>query len=309
MDNAALPTKGETLTTVPQKANVWLHRIGSVLGMAGVAFVCLKLYEYQGLIGFQNISAPGYIAAAGLALVYGVANLLLALAWHNLLSALKSPVPVRWAIRVYAVSQLAKYVPGNIFQFAGRQAIGLADGLPGWPLAKSTAWELALISLCGAVFGILVVPLLSLGISDSMAALLFGAATFALILIMRALWNSRAAGAIIYYLIFLAMSGLVFAGALSIADHKITGIVNTLPELIGAYVIAWLAGFLTPGAPAGLGIREAVLLILLSGFFAGPVILLAIVVGRAITVSGDLIFYAAGRLVPVKMVAINERHH
>jgi hypothetical protein len=298
MDYAALPTQGETLTAVPQKTNVWLHRLGSMLGMAGVLFVCLRLYEFQGQIGFQNISAPGYAAAAGLALVYGAANLLLALAWHNLLSALKSPVPIRWAVWAYAVSQLAKYVPGNIFQFAGRQAIGLAAGFPGWPLAKSTAWELALISLCGAVFGILVLPLLPVAISSSVAALLFSAATIALILATRTLWDSRAAGAVLCYLIFLALSGLVFTGALAIADHGITGVGNILPALVGAYVIAWLAGLLTPGAPAGLGVREAVLLILLSGLATDPVILLAVVVGRAITVSGDLMFYAAGRLLP-----------
>lgn len=293
-----MPTKGETLTTVPPKTKVWLHRIGSMLGTAGVLFVCLKLYEYQGQLGFLNISAPGYAAAAGLALVYSAANLLLALAWRNLLFALKLPIPIRWTVWAYAVSQLAKYVPGNVFQFAGRQVIGLAAGLPGWPLAKSTAWELILISLCGAVFGILALPLLPVAVSSLMAALLFTAATIALIVATRALWDSRAAGAVICYLIFLALSGLVFSGALAIANHGIAGIDKTLPAIVGAYVIAWLAGLLTPGAPAGLGVREAVLLILLSGLASDPVILLALVVGRTITVSGDLMFYAAGRLVP-----------
>jgi hypothetical protein len=269
-----------------------------MLGTAGVLFVCLKLYEYQGQLGFLNISAPGYAAAAGLALVYSAANLLLALAWRNLLFALKLPIPIRWTVWAYAVSQLAKYVPGNVFQFAGRQVIGLAAGLPGWPLAKSTAWELILISLCGAVFGILALPLLPVAVSSLMAALLFTAATIALIVATRALWDSRAAGAVICYLIFLALSGLVFSGALAIANHGIAGIDKTLPAIVGAYVIAWLAGLLTPGAPAGLGVREAVLLILLSGLASDPVILLALVVGRTITVSGDLMFYAAGRLVP-----------
>jgi len=55
---------------------------------------------------------------------------------------------------------------------------------------------------------------------------------------------------------------------------------------------------LTPGAPAGLGVREAILLVLLSDHVGDAKILLAAIVGRAITVLGDLLFYGAGRIMP-----------
>jgi len=64
----------------------------------------------------------------------------------------------------------------------------------------------------------------------------------------------------------------------------------------GAYVLAWLAGFVTPGAPAGLGIRELVLLFLLQGLVGGPDLLLVILLGRVITVSGDLVFFILASL-------------
>ena len=269
-----------------------------MLGTAGIFFVCLKLYDYHGKLEFKNVSASGYAAAAGLIFVYGCSNLLLALAWHNILSALMLRVSVRWTIWAYAVSQLAKYVPGNIFQFAGRQAIGLAVGLPGWPLAKSTVWELVLISLCGAVFGFLVLPLFLIAVSNLIAILLFASAIVALLVTIRVLWGARLAGAALCYLIFLGLSGLIFSSVLAIANHGIVEIGKSLPAIVGAYVIAWLAGLLTPGAPAGLGIREAVLLLLLPVLYDNSAILLAVVVGRAITVSGDLLFFAASRLVP-----------
>ena len=56
-------------------------------------------------------------------------------------------------LKVYGTSQLAKYLPGNIFHMAGLQSPGMAAGEPACVLAKSTAWELGLISFSAATFG------------------------------------------------------------------------------------------------------------------------------------------------------------
>jgi len=237
-----------------------------------------------------------YGALSCLALVYGAANFLLAQAWYNILLSLKSPLPLLRAVRIYAVSQLAKYVPGNVFQFAGRQALGLAAGLPAWSLLKSMVWELALISVCGAIFGALVTPLLFTRITPTIATLIFVAAIVAIIFSAHILWNSRIAVAIICYFIFLVISGFVFLGVLIVANHEPTGV--STATIVGAFVVAWLFGLLTPGAPAGLGVREAILLVLLSDHVGDAKILLAAIVGRAITVLGDLLFYGAGRIMP-----------
>ena len=65
----------------------------------------------------------------------------------------------------------------------------------------------------------------------------------------------------------------------------------------GAYVIAWLAGLVTPGAPAGVGIREIVLYAILHPFINEADLLTAIVFGRIITVVGDVLFYILALLI------------
>lgn len=65
---------------------------------------------------------------------------------------------------------------------------------------------------------------------------------------------------------------------------------HVLP-IIGAYTIAWLAGLATPGAPAGIGIREAIALVLLGKWMEKDELLTAIVAGRMITIVGDLLFF------------------
>ncbi|TPK82037.1 hypothetical protein FJ548_21375 [Mesorhizobium sp. B2-4-17] len=271
-------------------ARIWLNRTGAFLGLAGVIFVGIRLRHYAGQIDFRKLEAGDYAALAALASLYGASNLLLALGWQRLLDHLGVPVSRAWAIHAYAISQLAKYVPGNIFQFAGRQAIGVAVGIGNGPLAKSTAYELAVLVVGGALFAPLLLPLV--GTPDYLGWISFAATvTIALWLVGR-LGGAVFRVAAVFYLGFLTLSGLVFAAAFGLAGgfHDFA----LYPVVAGAYVLAWLVGLVTPGAPAGLGVREAVLLFLLGGLSLSPVILLAVVIGRTITVLGDLLFFAGG---------------
>jgi uncharacterized membrane protein YbhN (UPF0104 family) len=64
-----------------------------------------------------------------------------------------------------------------------------------------------------------------------------------------------------------------------------------LVPLCGAYVVAWLAGLVTPGAPAGIGVREIVLLLLLGSSVAEADLLLVVVLGRIVTMVGDILYF------------------
>ncbi|MER8629836.1 hypothetical protein NKH55_08720 [Mesorhizobium opportunistum] len=274
-------------------ARTWLNRTGAFLGLAGLVFVGIRLHSYAGEIDFRRIGLGGYIAIAALAGLYGVSNLLLAVGWRRLLAHLRVSVSHSWAIRAYATSQLAKYVPGNIFQFAGRQAIGVAAGIGNRPLAKSTAYELAILIVGGALFSPLLLSLIVADTPDWLGWVCFAA------VVTGALWlaSSRCVDfgvAAICYLAFLAFSGLIFAGAYGLAAGSVEPALY--PAIAGAYVLAWLVGLVTPGAPAGIGVREAVLLFLLGEISPGPVIVLAVVIGRAVTVLGDLLFFIGGHI-------------
>jgi len=70
--------------------------------------------------------------------------------------------------------------------------------------------------------------------------------------------------------------------------------IRTAPTIIGLYVLSWLAGFITPGAPSGLGIREAVMLMFMGAMVYEPVLLSAIVTHRALNVVGDMFSLCVG---------------
>lgn len=262
---------------------------GGLLGFFGIIFVIFRLSEYTTQIGFADFGLKKWAWIAYLILIYCLANTLLALAWLHLMTFLGEFIDLSWAVQIYGRSQLARYIPGNVFHLAGRQALGMANGLPGWALAKSAVWEIGMIIVAGIPFSVLALPLYWTGLSIWLALFLFFVLFGGMALFLRR-WSPFLAYAFVFQGLFLVVSGCVFAGILSVITPD-TMTLSWLPTFCGAYVAAWLVGFVTPGAPAGAGIRELVLLFLLSDHVAEATLLLAVVIGRMVTIFGDLLFF------------------
>jgi uncharacterized membrane protein YbhN (UPF0104 family) len=260
---------------------------GSALGILGVAFVAAKLIDYGHRLPMNRIDMGQWFGIAALALVYAASGFLLAIAWRDILRHLGVTVRRDWAIWAYGVSQLAKYVPGNVFHLAGRQAIGASAGLPQWPLGKSLVWELGTIAVMAGLFVLWTIPSF-LPLPAWAALLLFACAAGGAIAIIRRGFSPDLARAAALQLVFLGLSGIIFSTLFKLLG----GEWNWLP-VAGAYVVAWLIGLVTPGAPAGVGVREAVLFFLLRPLLGQADLLEIILIGRLVTAAGDLVFFLA----------------
>lgn len=269
-----------------KKALYWL---GSGLGLLGLGFVVFKLFEYAEQIDLARYSAAMWSAVIALAVVYGLASIAMAIAWRHVMIFLKLPVNFRWALSVYGTSQLAKYVPSNIFQFAGRQALGVAAGLPSMPLLKSVFWELASLASAGALLAALTLPTLVAEISVWTALALYALAVAVTLILIPRLFGPALARAWCWHSGFLLLAGFSFVIVLGLVTGNWWGEISLV--VCGAYLLAWLAGLLTPGAPAGVGVREVVLYALLHNMVSQADLITAIVLGRIVTVSGDVVFY------------------
>ena len=90
------------------------------------------------------------------------------------------------------------------------------------------------------------------------------------------------------YLLFMAVSAAI-ALALATVVH-----LAELPLLVvPAYAIAWLIGFVVPGASGGLGVREVVFLLLTETALGGGGALAVALAMRVVTTLGDLLFFFA----------------
>ncbi|HEY0781449.1 MAG TPA: hypothetical protein VGE98_03265, partial [Thermoanaerobaculia bacterium] len=98
----------------------WALRLLSAAAVAA-SLVYLALFARRNAAALPAIAWSGEAvgAAAGAALLY-VANLVnAAVVWHLLLRSLGEPSRAAWAVPVYLLSQVGKYLPGNVGHYVG----------------------------------------------------------------------------------------------------------------------------------------------------------------------------------------------
>ena len=276
-------------------------RLGSwVLVAASALFLVTVAARHWDELTRVALTGPQWAVLAVLVVVYGAALFLLGLAWHGVLLALDArPHSLVHSARSHTTAQLAKYVPGNVFHFVGRHLMHSARG--------GDDKRLALAAVVGN--GLLVLA----AVAVSVACLAFGAdagnrpltlalgltfaAGLAVAVLFAARMNGPRRGSAIAA--FAAMLGFftAMAGVL-VALGQMVGL-GTSPSLAGGGIAAWIAGSLAPGAPGGLGIREAVMVIAGGGGASADKLLMLGVLLRVVTFGGDVLCALAGRALPV----------
>ncbi|HDM8223452.1 TPA: hypothetical protein P0E24_003950 [Vibrio campbellii] len=271
------------------KIKLILRWLGRLITVFAIAFVLAKITDYSQQINVNSLSSQTYFITALCILLYAFGNLLLARAWGLLLSGLGSRLKRESVIWVFGVSQLAKYLPGNVFQFANRQIIGVEQGINNHTLLKSSAWEVGLMIVTASTFSTFLITYYFPSLTW-LSVVSFFTLNIVISGILLRISSIDCVKALGLYLIFFTLSGSLFSAVyLSLSTHDGAG---QWSQLIAYFVIAWLAGFMTPGAPAGLGVREAVLLVLLGTTAYQETLLLAVLLSRIVTVLGDLLFFA-----------------
>lgn len=222
---------------------------------------------------------PLLLASAALALAHLP---LTALIWRQALGYLGLEVPPRWAVKTYLVAQLARYVPGSVWDVAGRVYLASERGLPRGPVSVTILVEMVLGVVTGALIFLLslvwwdrVVPpealavslaFVALGLASLHPAVLGPVLNLAARLLKReATWlpltyRQVLALALSHFLVRLGigLAFYLFAAALTPLDWRL------MPVMAGVFVAAWVMGFVVIIAPQGFGVREGVMVFLMS---------------------------------------------
>lgn len=278
----------------------WLRRhhrkLGLLLGLFGIVFVALQLGDDFSQIDWTSDARErlGVALASSAALL--LVSALLGIAWWSLLKTRGLSVPVDWAIASFGSSQIGKYIPGNIFHLAGRQVISVGFGLPGKKVAFAQMQEIALLAVIAATYFALLLPF---WLPDAPWALAWPAFLGAQVLLLLALllsgWKWSIVAFLSYHLYFAACGYLFF---ILIDPHMGRAFApGTFALIVAAFAVAWVAGLLAPGSPAGLGIREAVLIIALNGAVADSSVALATILLRIATIIGDVCLFLVSTLI------------
>lgn len=234
--------------------------------------------------------------------------------WRVLLRWRGVEVTPSSALRLLLRTTPAKYLPGNVAQPMGRAA-GLA--LTGSPLSATVATllEEAALSLAAAVLlglaaGCLVSMSYPIHLASALPWALLASLVIAFVLLagvatregLRHRVNAftpvntpfRIVGMGAGYSVVMLIIGV----SMWVAVLPMAGVgLSDWTLVLSAFLLAWTLGSLVPGAPAGLGVRDAALVWMLTPHFAESAVVIASI-ARLTTVLGDTLAFLAGLLMP-----------
>lgn len=301
-----------------------LQWIGWMIAIAASAYFALFFYHTVRDHDLRNLlSEIQVLAILACGVIYALIIPITAWAWARLLHSTGANHSTSDLTLILCLTQPAKYLPGNVGQHIGRTAMALNRGMPFDAYFGSVIAETFLTVSAGLTIGIICLGLSTAGYTilpeDSrlvilgLGAVILGTGALGLIfsthltgvlgrllaLIGTPYIRLRIPGRLASAASFAAYSLNYLLIGVGLALIALTVAPEQPPDLLlltGAFAIAWLVGFFTPGAPAGLGVREGVMAALL-GPSVGAQDALVITVGiRLATMLGDALNFGIGAL-------------
>lgn len=274
-------------------------------------------------------ATPRAAFAIGLAtIIWALTVFLMTLAWRVMLANLGIHRSWRELFGIVGISQFGKYVPGHIAQYAGRAGMSLKRKMPASPVATTMIAENLLLIVTAIMVGVctgiashvglrvihhhtpqlvLVVALLAVAIVGMLSFRRLAPAILDKFAphLASAVENARLPDrpslmrAFCIYCTFQIALGTTLA---VLAILLLPGASHDYWLLLAAFALAWVVGFVTPGSPAGLGVREGLLLLMLAPVYTTATAGVLIIALRIATTLGDVLVLVAGIVVLPKPV-------
>ncbi|WP_035812320.1 lysylphosphatidylglycerol synthase domain-containing protein [Jiangella gansuensis] len=291
--------------------NPWVRRAFLVLALAAAAWAVASRWD-EVRAALTTMPALSLLAAVVAALAYVLATMA---SWRAVLTDLGSAMPLGPAARMFLLSQLGKYVPGGVWNLVAAAEIGADLRIP----RRRSVTVMAVALLVSIVTGLLVaVVALLTGPADVRDT--YGAAILALplfiVLLLPPVVN-RLLGLVLRLLGRpplerpLTAAGVTRASVWAVLAWLLAGLhlwllvtavgaeatLATAALATGAYALAWTVGFLVVVVPAGAGVREAVLALVLADQLAGGSVIVVVLASRVLMTVADVALglAAAGR--------------
>jgi glycosyltransferase 2 family protein len=234
--------------------------------------------------------------------------------WRAALADLGGSLPQAGAMRVFYLGQLGKYVPGTIWPAVTQMRLGRDYRVP--PRASGAAFAVFMLVLVGTglLVGLPVVPLLGRDAVDEYHWLVLVLPLFALALAppvlnraialaLRAIGRPplpaplslagvlRVAGWALLSWLCYGVHAYLLARSLGVEGGALLWL-----QCTGAFAAAFASGPLLLVVPAGAGVREAALLLLLGSTVTVPLAAVIAVSSRLLFIVGDLAWSAVAVL-------------
>ncbi|WP_031162585.1 lysylphosphatidylglycerol synthase transmembrane domain-containing protein [Streptosporangium roseum] len=233
--------------------------------------------------------------------------------WRALLADLGSPLPFRPAAKVFFVGQLGKYIPGSLWPVLAQMEMGRELGVPRsrsaaaffltMPVQLGSGLMISGVTLLTALPGsvapyawvFLLIPLLAVVFEPRVinAVLGFGLRKLKREPLERPLTRRGMLTALGWALLGWTAYGLHLAAVLH--EFGPSG-VSAVVFSIGAFALSWCLGIMTFVVPAGAGVREAAMVLVLAPVLDRGSAIAVALCSRIVIILGDLVCAGAAGL-------------
>lgn len=296
-----------------------LNIAGKILMLVSIAYILVYLYNVDlDWTIVKNRKALVLLFCCG-GLIVAVGVFIIGIVWSSLLRVLsEKSFDFKDSIKVYTKANLGKYLPGNVMHYVERNVFAAKVGIGQKETALSSILEIILEMVAVGLIAVFF-------IFDDLKLIMMQVVNFrwimALFVILAIIivtgcivisHNSKVRNAFQHMLKKVNNKAFFKVAFFSVLAYAFISIIMGLllfwiltevlccnltmaqcGKIISTYILAWLIGFIVPGAPGGIGIREFVLITLLSSFIPEAEILFAIIFHRIITVVGDVLAYVS----------------
>jgi uncharacterized membrane protein YbhN (UPF0104 family) len=265
--------------------------------------------EARPLLG--RLSVPSVLAAMAAVLTGIYATFL---SWRAGLTDLGAPLPLTGGMRVFFLGQLGKYLPGSIWPAVTQMRLGRDYQVPQRASGAAVVVFMLMVVGTGLLVGLPVVPLLGDAATDEYhwlllvlpLAMLLAAPPVMNRVIAQVLRVARrpampsrlSAGGILRVAGWSIVAWLLYGLQVFVLARQLgaEGGWLLLLQCTGAFAVAFASGPLLLVVPAGAGVREAALLLLLGPTITAPRAAVVAVVSRLLFIVGDLAWAGAAAL-------------
>ena len=292
----------------------WLRWLKSLIGL-GVIGLSLRYVVLQvsralaaAPLDTFNLDVRFVLAALGLMVIcLGLG----AWSWRLVLLALGHPLPLSVCARIHTTANLAKYIPGYAWQLLGKGYLTRREGVPTGVAACAVAVEMGCLLLTDALVALLFMPRQAVipyvgTLSTPLRLILLGAALLlagglppllrwiaATKLAARLHWAAHVERLAPLWaaLAVITLGWVLLSLSFSCILRALYPTLSLSGWLLGVYAfsLAFLVSFLVIFVPAGLGVRESALILILGTQLPDSVISVAVVLSRPVLIVSEVL--------------------
>jgi uncharacterized membrane protein/uncharacterized membrane protein YbhN (UPF0104 family) len=292
-------------------STLFKHIIGWPLMLLAFFFIGKILVTQIPLLMTKLHAIQPYILVLGI-ISFIIFYFLRSYIWYRIVINLGLKITFHSANYYWAMSELKRYIPGGIWSFLGRSVLFKQQGMKQKDIAKGVIIEAEVFILGCLIISLLAIPIIlphlfQIGILILVFLVFFvsiGYCSFSRLSHYLPKHIRRVINFLIPHFSFqehlslLCMSSVALfffgLGNYFVISSVIPLNLQLIFQLIGVFVFAFVAGYLSVITPAGFGVREGILIILLTNSITAILASFAALFSRLLLIIAELLYILLG---------------